>query len=89
MGGREFSPLAATNLPTGSVLIARYPGSRPFLLTRLGGGHVKKPEKVMEILEADDFTGSFRHAAALVGCDHKASAAVPCSDCPRRDERGR
>jgi transposase len=35
---------------------------------------VKKPEEVMEILEAYDLTGSFRQAAALVGCDHKTVA---------------
>jgi hypothetical protein len=28
----------------------------------------------MEILEAYDLTGSFRQAAALVGCDHKTVA---------------
>jgi hypothetical protein len=32
---------------------------------------VKKPEQAMEILEAYDLTGSFRGAAALVGCDPK------------------
>ncbi|MGB0092723.1 MAG: hypothetical protein WBP81_09340 [Solirubrobacteraceae bacterium] len=32
---------------------------------------MKKPEDVMEILEAYDLTGSFRAAAGLVGCDHK------------------
>jgi transposase len=32
---------------------------------------MKKSEEVMEILEAYDLTGSFRQAAALVGCDHK------------------
>jgi transposase len=42
--------------------------------TRSGGGHVKKPEAVMEILEAYDLTGSFRAAAGLVGCDHKTVA---------------
>ncbi|MGZ6661136.1 MAG: IS21 family transposase, partial [Solirubrobacteraceae bacterium] len=35
---------------------------------------MKKPEEVMEILEAYDLTGSFRQAAALVGCDHKTVA---------------
>jgi transposase len=37
-------------------------------------GNVKKPEAVMEILEAYDLTGSFRAAAGLVGCDHKTVA---------------
>ena len=32
---------------------------------------MKRQEEVMEILEAYDLTGSFRQAAALVGCDHK------------------
>ena len=35
---------------------------------------MKKPEVVMEILVAYDLTGSFRQAAALVGCDHKTVA---------------
>ncbi len=35
---------------------------------------MKKPEEVMEILEAYDLTGSFRQAAGLVGCDHKTVA---------------
>ena len=35
---------------------------------------MKKPEEVMEILEAYDLTGSFRQAAALAGCDHKTVA---------------
>jgi hypothetical protein len=35
---------------------------------------MKKPEDVMEILEAYDLTGSFRAAASLVGCDHKTVA---------------
>ena len=35
---------------------------------------MKKPEVVMEILEAYDLTGSFRAAAGLVGCDHKMVA---------------
>jgi molybdenum-dependent DNA-binding transcriptional regulator ModE len=44
------------------------------VLTRLGGGLVKKPEEVMEILKAYDLTGSMRAAATLVGCDHKTVA---------------
>ena len=32
---------------------------------------MKKPEEVIEILEAFDLTGSLRQAAELVGCDHK------------------
>jgi transposase len=35
---------------------------------------MKRPEEVMEILEAYDLTGSFREAAALAGCDHKTVA---------------
>jgi hypothetical protein len=35
---------------------------------------MKKPEAVMEILEAYDLTGSFRAATGLVGCDHKTVA---------------
>src|SRR5690348_5295751 len=43
-------------------------------MTRLGGGRVKKPEEVMEILEAYDLAGTLRGAAALAGCDHKTVA---------------
>jgi transposase len=35
---------------------------------------MKKPEEVMEILEAFDLAGSLRGAAALAGCDHKTVA---------------
>jgi hypothetical protein len=35
---------------------------------------MKRPEEVMEILEAYDLTGSLRRAAALAGCDHKTVA---------------
>ena len=35
---------------------------------------MKRPEEVMEILEAYNLTGSFRQAAVLVGCDHKRVA---------------
>jgi hypothetical protein len=35
---------------------------------------MKKPEEVMEILEAYDLTGWLRQAAALAGCDHKTVA---------------
>jgi len=37
---------------------------------------VKKPEEVMEILEAYNLTGSFRQAGVLAGCDHKTVARV-------------
>jgi hypothetical protein len=43
-------------------------------MTWLGGGRVKKPEEVMEILEAYDLAGTLRGAAALAGCDHKTVA---------------
>jgi transposase len=35
---------------------------------------LKKPEEVMEILEAYDLAGSLRGAAQLAGCDHKTVA---------------
>ena len=35
---------------------------------------MKKPEEVMEILEAYDLAGSLRGAAQLAGCDHKTVA---------------
>jgi hypothetical protein len=44
-----------------------------FIETRREAG-MKKPEDVMEILEAYDLTGSLRGAAALAGCDHKTVA---------------
>jgi hypothetical protein len=51
---------------------------------------MKKPEEVMEILEAYDLTGSFRQAAALVGCDHKTVAYwVRLRDEGGRDAGGR
>jgi hypothetical protein len=37
-------------------------------------GSVKKTEEIMEILAAYDLTGSFRDAAALVGCDQHTVA---------------
>jgi hypothetical protein len=37
---------------------------------------VKKPEEVVEILEAYDLTGSLRRAAVLAGCDHKTVARL-------------
>ena len=38
-------------------------------MARLGGGRVKRPEEVMEILEAYDLAGTLRGAAALAGCE--------------------
>ncbi len=35
---------------------------------------MKKPEEVLEILEAFDTVGTLRGAAALAGCDHKTVA---------------
>ena len=35
---------------------------------------MKRTEEIMEILAAYDLTGSFRDAAALVGCDHHTVA---------------
>ena len=35
---------------------------------------MKKPEEVMEILEAYELSGSLRGAALLAGCDHKTVA---------------
>jgi hypothetical protein len=35
---------------------------------------MRKPEEVMEILEAYDLAGTLRGAAALAGCDHKTVA---------------
>src|SRR5579863_8831636 len=66
MGGQLFSPRFC---PEVSVL------DRALLSTRaIWRPTVKRPEEVMEILEAFDLAGSFRQAAALVGCDHKTVA---------------
>lgn len=35
---------------------------------------MKKPEAVMEILEAYDLAGTLRGAVVLAGCDHKTVA---------------
>ncbi len=47
-------------------------------LARLSSASVeaglKKPEEVMEILEAYDLAGSLRGAAEMAGCDHKTVA---------------
>src|SRR3954468_4471659 len=37
---------------------------------------VRSAEKMMEILEAFDLVGTYRGAAALVGCDHKTVARL-------------
>jgi hypothetical protein len=37
--------------------------------TTFGRRAMKKPEEVMEILEAYDLAGTLRGAAALAGCD--------------------
>jgi hypothetical protein len=56
---------------------------------------VKRTEEIMEILAAYDLTGSFRDAAALVGCDHPTlahyvrarDAGQVSSALQRRDQR--
>src|ERR1039458_4210406 len=47
---------------------------RVLVISRHAEAGMKKPEEVMEILEAYDLTGSLRGAAALAGCDHKTVA---------------
>src|SRR3954447_11579091 len=37
---------------------------------------VRSAEEMMEILEAFDLVGTYRGAAALVGCDHKTVARL-------------
>src|SRR3954454_15360972 len=37
---------------------------------------VRSAEEMMEILEAFDLVGTYRGAAALVGCDHKTGARL-------------
>jgi hypothetical protein len=64
MGGHLFSPRFCPEAPVlGRALISTRDLRRAEI--------VKKPEQAMEILEAYDLTGSFRGAAALVGCDPK------------------
>ena len=56
---------------------------------------MKRTEEIMEILAAYDLTGSFRDAAALVGCDHHTvahyvrarDAGLISSAVQRRDQR--
>jgi hypothetical protein len=66
MGGHRISPQIRPYLSV-SQSPARY-------RARISRPGLKKAEEVMEILEAYDLTGSFRQAAALVGCDHKTVA---------------
>jgi hypothetical protein len=73
MDGHWISPWVATVLPAGSVLIGRL-SRRVVGWRRDGEAGLKKPEEVMEILEAYDLTGALWGAAALVGCDHKTVA---------------
>ena len=37
---------------------------------------MKSAEEIMEILEADDLTGSLRDAAELAGCSHHTVASL-------------
>ncbi len=51
---------------------------------------MKRPEEIMEILEAFDLTGSYRAAAELVGCDHHTVARyVALREAGRGPERMR
>jgi len=51
---------------------------------------VKRPEEIMEILEAFDLTGSYRTAAELAGCDHHTVAHyVALREAGRGPERNR
>lgn len=65
MGGHRISPEPCSDQPV--VTLAR-------LSSVSVEAGLKKPEEVMEILEAYDLTGSLRGAAALAGCDHKTVA---------------
>jgi hypothetical protein len=54
------------------------------------GKNVKRPEEIMEILEAYDLTGSYRAAAELAGCDHHTVARyVAMREAGRAPERMR
>ena len=51
---------------------------------------MKRPEEIMEILEAYDLTGSYRAAAELAGCDHHTVARyVAMREAGRAPERMR
>ena len=67
MGGHGFSPRFC---PEASVV------GRALCQRAIWRPAVKKPEEVMEILEAYDLAGTLRGAAALAGCDHKTVARV-------------
>jgi hypothetical protein len=64
------------------------PGAK--LIWLRGGTDVKRPEEIMEILEAYDLTGSCRAAAELAGCDHHTVAHyVALREAGRSPERMR
>src|SRR3954470_2657156 len=49
---------------------------RSISVERGGRCAVRSAEEMMEILEAFDLVGTYRGAAALVGCDHKTVARL-------------
>src|SRR5579859_3382770 len=76
-GGHEIPQWRPGNLPRRGPLVGcgAAGGWIPLGFTGCDrGGSVKKTEEIMEILAAYDLTGSFRDAAALVGCDHHTVA---------------
>ena len=48
---------------------------------------MRSAEEMMEILEAFDLVGTYRGAAALVGCDHKTVARLVELRAPRAPGR--
>jgi hypothetical protein len=50
---------------------------------------VKKPEEVMEVLEAYDLAGNLRGAGQLAGCDHQVRRALGGVARPRDGAEGR
>ena len=89
-----ISPLAVMFLPDSAVSLRLFgvavgcPGAK--LIWLQGGRDVKRPEEIMDILEAYDLTGSYRAAAELAGCDHHTVAHyVALREAGRAPERMR
>ena len=66
-----FLPVSAVSLRGVSATVGC---SGAVLIGFRGGRDVKRPEEIMEILEAFDLTGGYRAAAELAGVDHHTVA---------------
>ncbi len=90
----RISPVVVMFLPSSAVSLRLVgaavgcPGAR--LIWLWGRKDVKRPEEIMDILEAYDLTGSYRAAAELAGCDHHTVAHyVALREAGRAPERMR